>query len=244
MIHPPSNSPSLLKRVIRRLGLDSKQAPYFFYVPNAKSEKGSLVALAAVFMLVVAVLIPVAMTLVRNVRTDTSQAQLYVAGAQNAAKAGLEDALGYFIRQGKLLTAYSGNVMTNTTPTPTVFAAGMSYVDQPFNPVYNTANAQYSDTFQGTTVNLAGGITHAFYGLCNEYPIDASANSLVAAGQTTSVYFARYEIAEQTSPALISPTATLNPLAVHDITGTKQPDYMNGDGLVWAITSTGYIYKR
>jgi hypothetical protein len=249
MIHPPSNSPSLFKRVMRRLGLDPEQRPYFFYIPNTKSEKGSLIALAATFMVVVAILIPVAMQLVSNTRRNTLQAQEYVAGAQNAAKAGLEDALGYFVRQNKIVRAYSSQVTEGVTPTwgyattigSTPTYTFYSYVDQPFNPIYNTTNASYSDTFQAVTTNSLGSpypITiKPFYGICNEYPLDASTNTLVAAGQTTSVYFGRYEVAEQ-------PSGALTPQAVHDITGTRTSTYLNGDGLVWAINSVGYIYKR
>jgi hypothetical protein len=240
MISQTPHTPSFLKRVIRRLGLDSKQDSYFFYMPNTKSPKGSFIALAAVFMVIVAVLVPVAMTLVQNIRRNTLQAQEYVAGAQNAARAGLEDTLGYFVRQNKLLTAYNSQIMEGV---PTAFATGISYVDQPFNPIYNTSTAAYSDTFQGTTVNLSGGITHAFYGLCNEYPLDASTNTLAASGtQVSSVFFARYEVQEQNPIA--TPAPTINPLAVHDISGERESNYMNGDGLTWAINSTGYIYER
>jgi hypothetical protein len=240
MISETPHTPSFLKRVIRRLGLDSKQDSYFFYMPNTKSPKGSFIALAAVFMVIVAVLVPVAMTLIQNIRRNTLQAQEYVAGAQNAAKAGLEDTLGYFVRQNKLLTAFPSQIMEAT---PTVFTSGISYVDQPFNPIYNTSNASYSDTFQGTTINLTGGITHAFYGLCNEYPLDAATNTLAASGtQVSSVFFARYEVQEQNPIA--TPAPTINPLAVHDISGERETNYMNGDGLTWAINSTGYIYER
>ncbi len=205
-----------------------------------KSERGSLIAFAGVFMVIVAILIPVSMTLVQNIRSNTQQAQLYVAGAQNAAKAGLEDTLGYFVRQNKLLSAYPNQILEAT---PTVYATGISYVDQPFAPFYNTGNASYSDTFQATT-QLSGAMTFPFYGLCNEYPIDASTNTLSAAGQTTSVYFARYEVQQQVYPYSAGVTFTPNPMAVHDISGTRVSNYMNGDGLTWAINSTGYIYKR
>jgi hypothetical protein len=200
-------------------------------------------ALAGIFMVVVAFLIPVAMTLVQNIRANTQQAQLFVAGAQNAAKAGLEDALGYFVRQNTILRALSFQTLEAT---PTAYATTMTYVDQPFNPIYNTSNAAYSDTFQGTTVNLPT-IAHAFYGICNEYPLDASTLTIPAAGSTQvlSVYFARYEVQEQVNPyATAGVTLTPNPLAVHDISGNRTTNYMNGDGLAWAISSTGYIYKR
>ncbi|GEM_PF-1705255 len=243
-----SESPNLsflFKRLLRRLGLDSKQKSYFFYMPNLKSPRGSLIAFAGVFMVIVAVLIPVAMTLVKDIRLNTQQAQLFVAGAQNAARAGIEDTLGYFIRQKTVVRALNANYVypsVMVSPTPTAYSTGISYVDQPFNPQYNPTNFQYSDTFQETT-QLAGAMTHPFYGLCNEYSVDAASNTIPAAGQTTAVYFARYEVREQTNP-IVTPAPTLDPMAVHDITGTRDADYMNGDGLVWAITSTGYIYKR
>jgi hypothetical protein len=242
---------SFFKKVVRRLGLDPKQGTYFFHVPNVRSAKGSMIALAAVFMLVMAVLIPVAMTLVATVRRDTSQAQLYVAGAQNAAKAGLEDALGWFVRQKVVVTSYSSSVTqgqtptwavlyTNTSPTPTPVYS--SYPDDPFNPQYNSTNPQYSDTFQAVTVNLSGGMTNAFYGICNEYPVDSASNSIPAGGTTAAVFFGRYEVMKQPNPTATPGTPV--PSAVHDISGTREVNYVNGDGLVWAITSMGYIYKR
>jgi len=248
MIQPSPNPISFLKRVLRRLGLDPQEKIYYFYMPNLKSSKGSLIAFASVFMVVVAVLIPVAMTLVQNIRANTQQAQLYVAGAQNAAKAGLEDTLGYFVRQNKLLSAYSSQVTEGQTPTwayavtigATPTYVPYSFVDQPFNPFYNTASASYSDTFQSVT-QLSGGMTFPFYGLCNEYPLDAATNTLQAsATQVASVYFARYEVQEQASTV----TNAFNPQAVHDISGERTPNYLNGDGLTWAINSTGYIYER
>lgn len=247
----PSHTPSFLKRVLVRLGLDSKQKQYFFYIPNTKSSKGSFIALASVFMVIVAVLVPVAMTFVANIRRNTQQAQEFVGGAQNAAKAGLEDTLGYFVRQNKLLTVFPSQIMEAT---PTVYSTGVSYVDQPFNPFYNTANASYSDTFQAVTqLPVTAGnqpMTFPFYGLCNEYPLDASTNTFIAttgaaATQQTSVYFARYEVQEQANPiATAGVSFTPNTMAVHDISGTRETNYMNGDGLTWAITSTGYIYER
>jgi len=237
MISQPPHTHSFLKRVIRRLGLDSKQDNYFFRMPNLKSSKGSFITLAAVFMVVVAILIPVGMVLLNSVRTNTQQAQEFVAGAQNAAKAGLEDALGYFVRQKVLITAFSGNVTAGATPT---YVAGVSYVDQPFNPQYNASNPEYSDTFQATVTGP--GMAHAFYGLCNEYSVDAYSNTIPAAGHS-AVYYARYEVAEQTNP-VVTPAPTLNPQAVHDISGLREANYVNGDGLVWGVNSTGYIYMR
>jgi hypothetical protein len=90
-------------------------------------------------------------------------------------------------------------------------------------------------------------MTFPFYGLCHEYPLDAATNTINVAGSTqvTSVYFARYEVQEQPNPiATAGVTFTPIPLGVHDISGNRVTNYMNGDGLTWAINSTGYIYER
>jgi hypothetical protein len=237
---------SFVKKVVRRLGLDPEQGPYFFHIPNARSAKGSMVALAAVFMLVMAVLTPVAMTLVANVRRSSTEAQLYVAGAQNAAKAGLEDTLGWFVRQNKTLTAFSSNILVGTptayavsaynaspTPTPIYY----TYVDAPFNPAYNETNPAFSDTAESVTNNTTDAITAYFSGICNEFTVDATSTTIPAAGTTAASYFGRYEVAGQPTTAAVA-------YAVHDITGNRQPGYVNGDGLVWAVNSTGYIYQR
>ncbi len=248
------NSSSYIKRAVRRLGLDPRQRPYFFYIPNLRSPKGSLIAMAFIMLLVMSVLIPVAMTLLTSVRQNTNAAQLNVAGAENSAKAGLEDALGWYVRQNKVLTAYANNVSVGSTPTwgissynlsPTPTPIYYTYIDQPFAPSYNGSNPAYSDTSESTTLNIANGVTSCFYGIANEYPVDASSNTIPAAGQTTAVYFARYEVGEQVDPVPpTGPTYTPSSSACHDITGDREGGYVNGDGLVWAINSTGYIYKR
>lgn len=248
------HSSSYIRRVIRRLGLDPKQRPYFFYIPNLRSPKGSIIAMTFVLMLVMSVLIPVAMSLLTSVRQTTNESQLNVAGAENAAKAGLEDALGWFVRQNKVMTAYANNVTLGSTPTwgissynlsPTPTPIYYSYVDQPFAPAYDGSNPAYSDTSESTTLDVADGVTSCFYGIANEYPVDASSNTIPAAGQTTAVLFARYEVGEQVDPVPgTGPTYTPSSSTCHDITGEREGGYVNGDGLVWAINSTGYIYKR
>ena len=56
--------------------------------------------------------------------------------------------------------------------------------------------------------------------------------------------WARYEVKRQTDPA-VGPYDTH---AVHDITGerlhTGDPSEQNGEGLVWYIESTGYVFRR
>ncbi|MBN1620994.1 MAG: hypothetical protein JW871_00195 [Endomicrobiales bacterium] len=70
-------------------------------------------------------------------------------------------------------------------------------------------------------------------GIVKEFPISKS-----------GMKYARYEVMRQTDTAVSS----YMEFAVHDITGerihsTSDPKY-NGDGLVWFIPSTGYIYLR
>src|SRR5271170_7442404 len=74
---------------------------------NLKSTRGSALIIAAMFMLIATFLITVGMKLVSNANRTSKESQLYVGEAQNAAKAGIEDTLGWFVRQNKIVTAFS-----------------------------------------------------------------------------------------------------------------------------------------
>ena len=67
-------------------------------------------------------------------------------------------------------------------------------------------------------------------GLVKEYPL--SENGL---------RWARYEVRRQTNPAV----AGYEPFAVHDITAQRlHSGEKNGEGLVWYLACTGYIFRR
>src|SRR5208282_305118 len=52
-----------------------------------------------------------------------------------------------------------------------------------------------------------------------------------------AIYWGRYEVVRQGISG-----NTKN--AVQDITGERDTAHVNGDGYVWRIVSTGYVYKR
>ncbi|HET9869825.1 MAG TPA: hypothetical protein VFR02_04945 [bacterium] len=172
--------------------------------------------MAAIFMVLSTTLITTGVKLVSNAAREAKGVQTNVAEADNAARAGLEDALDYFIRNNGQMHAYTQSVQPGGTG---VFQSGISYVDQPFSPAYNT-NPKQSDTIDQT-----GSI-----GLVSEYGLDTqvlpSANLI-----------ARYEVRKQGPGAY-------DPLAVHDISGQRAVSEVNGDGAAWSVVSTGYVYKR
>ena len=179
--------------------------------------------MAAIFMIVATTLITVGLKLASNASRSVSEAALYVGEAENVARAGIVDALGWFGRQ----KSNGGVVFGNMNDTDTVTSLGgssasinpiYSNVDQAFNPQYNAGNSQLSDTL------------NANIGIVNEYPLDDAVTAKAR-------YWARYEIKKQGNGAYDSN-------AVHDITGEKSTSYVNGEGYVWKIISTGYVYKR
>ncbi len=185
--------------------------------------------MASIFMLVATVLITVGVKLVANASRSAKEKELYVGEAENVARAGLIDALAWFRRQsgnGGVVAAYEGTALpgqgsvtwaTNPQPTPPAGAV-FTYVDQPFEPVGNTSNPQVADTID------------ASIGLVGEYPLSdpVTANCL---------YWARFEVPMQGSGTQVTNAA-------HDVTGERTGSYVNGDGLIWSVTSTGYVYKR
>ena len=193
---------------------------------NIRSNKGSALVMAIIFMIVATTLITVGMKMVSTSASDSKQQQLYVGEAENVARAGLTDALGYFIRQKNVVSAYTNNPSPGTAG---VFGAGISYIDQPFNPVNNIVNAQKSDTMD------------ANIGIVNEYSVDSADVSTDA----NVVFFGRYEVKKV--PAVvgsITPVATPDLSTARDITGNRMGKYVNGDGFIWSVSSTGYVYKR
>lgn len=196
------------------------------------NSKGSALVIAIIFMVVASILITVGAKLISNTYKMTKEQELYVGEAENVARAGLQDAMAWYRRQGGPIYAFNispsaySPVSIGATPTFGVMASGTpyTYVDQPFNPSSNTINAQKSDTLDQTI------------GIVNEYPLDDQ-------DPTKATLFARYEVKKQANPNA-TPAPTLDPNVVHDITGNRMPGYLNGDGLVWYVVSTGYIYRR
>ncbi len=174
--------------------------------------------MASIFMLVATTLITVGVQLVANASRGAKEKELYVGEAENVARAGLIDAESWFTRQtgnGGVVRAYASAYTPAQSPS---FASTFTYVDQAFAPQGNTTNPQIADTIDQAV------------GLVGEYPLSdpVTANCL---------YWARFEVPQQQAGSMAA-------TAVHDITGDRMSNYVNGDGFVWSIQSTGYVYKR
>jgi hypothetical protein len=201
------------------------------FTSKFKNSRGSAMVMAAIFMMVAVTLITVGMKIMSNSAKQSVESDLYIGEAQNVARAGIIDALGWFRRNSTTapVKAFSNNPAPNTTGTWAINPAtgsAYTYVDQPFYPQSNVSNPAKNDTLDPTI------------GIVNEYSVDSSDNSLDA----DVVFMGRYEVRQQSNPT--PGPSTPDPRAVHDITGERIPDQVNGNGLVWAINSTGYIYKR
>lgn len=182
-----------------------------------KNEKGSAIVMALVLMVAATMLIVVGVRLLVTMNQQTQQQTLAVAEAENAAKAGLQDATNWFRRQSNTVSYYFPN--TGPTPTP---QPQFQYIDDAFAPL----------TIKQDTLDQTIGIV-------NQYPLNGAIVKLAG----TNNLWARYEVRRQSNPAATpGPTATLNPKGVHDITGERIPTALNGQGLVWSLYSTGYIY--
>jgi hypothetical protein len=218
-----------MRRFIKLSNLNSlkKRFDRFFAVPSVKaknhsslrlSNRGSALVMAVVLMLVASTLITIGVKLIANASRTAKERELYVGEAENVARAGLIDAKGWFIRQTANGGVVFGNTVNTVLPgmTPTVNPT-YSNVDQAFNPLFNAGNPQNSDTTDPTI------------GIVSEYPL----NDAVTAN---ALFWARYEVKRQQAGAY-------DPNAVHDVTGSRS-SYVNGDGMVWNIVSTGYVYKR
>ncbi len=199
------------------------------------NSKGSALVMASIFMMVAVVLITIGLKLATSANKQTSADSLYVGEAENVARAGLVDALGWLRRNSGTtpVKAVVGNLAPGATPTYAInpnTGTTFVYADQPFNPQSSTSNAAKNDTMDPTI------------GLVNEYSVDYGGNSLDA----NAVLFGRYEVRQQPNPY---PTPIASPytpvaVAVHDISGNRIPKQANGNGIIWSVSSTGYIYKR
>jgi Tfp pilus assembly protein PilX len=184
---------------------------------NLKNSRGSALVMAAIFMLVATVLITVGVQLVANASRGAKEKELYVGEAENVARAGIIAAEAWFTRQSGngVVSAYQQAYAPGAVPS---FASTFTYVDEAFDPQGNTTNPQFADTIDQAI------------GLVSEYPLSDPVTA-------NAVYWARYEVPQQGSGAMAT-------TAVHDITGERLSNYVNGDGMVWSIQSTGYVYKR
>jgi hypothetical protein len=210
----------------------------FFAVPQSadknfrlsfiRNHKGSALVMAAIFMLVAVTLITVGVKLASNARSQTKTQAVVMAEAEDAARAGLIDALGWFRRQNTQPVAATTLFGATPQPTPT-FTAPISFVDQVFNPIYNTSNPSATDTLDGSMT----------IGIVNEFSPDGAGSVSEATTIGDQVVWERYEVQRQ-----LGSSTTLMTNAAHDISGERVDQAFNGQGLVWYVQSTGYVYQR
>jgi hypothetical protein len=183
--------------------------------------------MASIFMIVAAILITAGFRLISDSARQAKEKGFFVAQAEYVAQAGLADALAWFSRHTSNGGLVFGNINNNFLPgqTPTVNPVFTS-VDDAFDPVNNTANAQASDT------------TNQKIGIVKDYPLDNAVTSL-------ATFWAHYEVWEQDAPNFTPVNgSSYNPYAVHDVTGSRDTAHLTGDGYVWSVVCKGYVYKR
>lgn len=186
--------------------------------------------MAAIFMVLATSLMVTAANMVKTARSDSNEQAYAVALAENAAQAGLEDAIGWFKRQPIQPVAANANALTTVSYPVTYNSMAVSYADQVFYPIYNAANPVTTDTIDysaGTTI-----------GIVNEFSPDGAGNVSEATTIGDERIWERYEVQRQLPGTVIIANA------VHDVTGNRVYNGYAGQGLVWSLSSTGYAYYR
>jgi hypothetical protein len=217
-------------------GVSSPQTALLPVSPDPpKKQQGSALVMAAIFMILATFLITVGVRLVSDSSNQAKKRTMMVAEAENIARAGLTDALGWFRRQtanNGLVSAFNvqnGAVAPASTPTYNTGPNGLAFTgpDQAFWPLNNTGLGQsLNDT------------SDANIGLMREYPLDSAVSA-------TANFWGRYEVVKVPWVGAGTPTPTFYPYAVRDISGERNGNAdVNGDGAVWSITCTAYVYRR
>jgi len=174
--------------------------------------------MAVILSVVAATLITVGGRFLRDSLRQSEQQQLYVAQAEDMARAGLVDTLGWFRRQPGIVQACVTCQLGAVTTYGATNAIGVT-CGQPDDAFAPTLNASVSDT------------ANPALGIVEDIPLDSAIN-------TASVHFGRYEVLVQPNPGAVVANA------VHDTSGSRVLGSMNGLGQSWQITSSAYIYKR
>lgn len=191
--------------------------------------------MAAIFMVLAAWLMTAGVRLVSDASTQAKKRTMMVAEAENIARAGLEETLGWFKRQhanNGIVSAYdlsNGSVAPGQIPNFNLAPNGQSFtgVDQAFWPQNNTSTGQSNDDS-----------AEPWIGIVFEYPLDSPVSA-------TAEFWGRYEVAKVPWYTAGTPVPTYYPYAVHDISGVRYGNSLvNGDGAVWSITATAYVYRR
>jgi hypothetical protein len=200
-------------------------------MPLLKNQQGSALVMAAIFMVLATTLMVTAGTMVKTARNDANEQAYAVALAENAAQAGLEDAIGWYKRQIIQPVAANASAVTTVTYPVTYNSMAVSYADEVFFPLYNTANPVTTDTIDPYAESVSG------IGLVNEFSPDGAGSVSEATTIGDERIWERYEVQRQLPGTVIAN-------AVHDVTGNRVYNGYAGQGVVWSLSSTGYAYYR
>lgn len=172
------------------------------------SQKGSALVMVMIFSIVAATLMVIAGRMISDSAKQTKKIEVSGAEAENVARAGLVDAINWFIRKG---IVKSGNPIANPP---------YSYFDDAF---INSSNTLSSDTMDSTI------------GIVNQYALESKSN-----------LWARYEVHRQLNPIGTPTAVSVDPHAVHDVSGEMMMNttHQDGEGLMWSLESIGYIFKQ
>lgn len=198
-----------------------------------RDHDGGIALLLAMFLAVVgAILMYSGTRLISQSSKDTLAENRTMIEADNAARAGITDALAWFRRQTAPVSQTSGFV----------------WRDEPFYPRETTTpqvgKTPYPDTLDEDV------------GLVKEYRITAATQPGVPRWMRYEVRRQRFPTNVNGTP-VVTPTGTIpatpawtpapwDKLAAHDITGERIPasSFVDGMGYVWQITSLGYVFQR
>lgn len=149
----------------------------------------------------------------------------YVGMAEYVARAGINDALAWFIRQNRVVAANAANCCQpgqSVTFGVSPYSTGLTYTypSQAFEP-------QFTNSIHDTD--------NASVGIVKDFPLDNP-------DPAKAKYFGHYEVWRKQS-ATAQPTT--DPVAAYDLSGERlSTTQVNGNGIFWDITSVGTVYKR
>lgn len=184
-------------------------------------QRGSALLLAVILSVVGALLMFAGARMVRQSQKETLAENREMIEADNAARAGIADTLGWFRRQGGVSQTAAiiwsdGAFYPRQTPT--------TVAGQPMPP----------DTMDENV------------GLVKEYQISSSTQQGDPKWMRYEVHRQKLPLLPYPTPTVPAPTPTyvIDPYAAHDVTGQRLSGQNDGDGTVWQLTSLGYVFTR
>ncbi len=182
-----------LKNHFNKTGLKKPHARLTrFPVYSINNEKGSAIVMALIFMVLATTLMVTAAQLVTTMRKNTNEQSFALAMAENAAQAGLEDAIGWFGRQPVQPVA-GGATSTVSIGYPLIYnSMAVTYADQVFSPVYNISNPATTDSIDPSGASVTN--NWVSNSLTNEFSPDGAGSVSNATTIGDQRYWERYQV--------------------------------------------------